>query len=305
MYIIRIIFSPSTGTTENAPEEKAMTAQKSFSCTNGVEIPGVGYGTFMLTPGEESVRGVMTALEVGYRHIDTAAIYNNERDVGKALRASGVPRAKVFITTKVWNTERGYDKALRAFDTSMKELGLDYLDLYLVHWPATKRATPDWKALNRATWRALETLYNEKRIRAIGVSNFLAHHLEPLLGVAEVKPMVNQIEYHPGLLREETLRLCHEHGIVVEAWGPLGRGKALDHPAILDIARRHAKTPAQVLCRWCLQNGTLPLPKSAHPERIQENFALFNFELSAGDMESINALPSFCDAGLEPDEIDF
>jgi len=282
-----------------------MDTQKSSLCANGVSIPNIGFGTWQLAPGKETERAVSEALRVGYRHIDTATIYGNEENVGEAARRSGMAREDIFITTKVWNSERGYDKALSAFDASMQKLGLDYLDLYLIHWPATEKHSAKWQALNRETWRALERLYAEKRVRAIGVSNFLSRHLAPLLANAEIKPMVNQIEYHPGYTQKETAALCKAEAIVLEAWAPLGKGKALAHPVIQEIASRLAKTGAQVVLRWCLQNGAIPLPKSARPERILENYSIFDFELAQADMESIDALGRFCDSGLHPDEVGF
>jgi len=282
-----------------------MDAHASYVCSNKVPIPAPGFGTWQLSPGNETIRAVSAALEAGYRHIDTAACYENEREVGEAVRACGIPREEIFITSKVWNSHRGYENARRAFEASMAKLGLDYLDLYLIHWPATAKSGPGWQKLNSETWRALESIYAEKRARAIGVSNFLPHHLRPLIAGASVKPMVNQIECHPGLPQNETRALCRAEGIVVEAWAPLGKGKALAHPDILAIAKRLGKTSAQVILRWCLQNETLPLPKSAHAERIRENYAILDFELSPSDMGAISGLPAFCDSGLHPDRVNF
>ncbi|MDR2735016.1 MAG: aldo/keto reductase [Spirochaetota bacterium] len=282
-----------------------MDTRASYVCSNNVPIPALGFGTWQLSPGNETIRAVSIALEAGYRHIDTAACYENEREVGEAVRTSGIPRAEIFITSKVWNSHRGYENARRAFEASMARLGLDYLDLYLIHWPATARTGSGWQALNSETWRALESVYAEKRVRAIGVSNFLTHHLEPLLANASIKPMVNQLEYHPGLLQKDTKALCRASGIVFEAWAPLGKGKALTHPDIRAIAERLGKTSAQVIIRWCIQNEALPLPKSAHTERIHENYAVFDFELSQADIDAISGLPPFCDSGLHPDRVTF
>lgn len=277
-----------------------------YTLNNGVKIPCVGYGTWRVQDGDEAVRSVSAAVGLGYRHIDTAAVYGNERGVGAAVKNCGVPRGELFVTSKVWNTERGFERALAAFDATLRDLGLDYLDLYLLHWPAARGPRDEWAALNSETWRALEKLYAEKRVRAIGVSNFLPHHLEPLLERAEVTPAVNQIEFHPGYMQRDALEFCRDKGILVEAWAPLGRGKLFSDEVISAAARRHGKTNAQICVRWCLQHSTLPLPKSVSPERMAENAAVFDFELPADGMSAIDALPNETAwSGEHPDAVQF
>lgn len=275
-----------------------------YTLSNGYEIPCVGFGTWQTPDGETAVASVKKAIEAGYRHIDTAAVYGNEESVGKALRESDVAREDLFITSKVWNTERGYESTLKAFDVTMEKLGLDYLDLYLIHWPASSSQFDNWVELNKETWRAMVELYQAGRIRAIGVSNFLVHHLEPLMD-AEVKPMVNQIEFHPGQMQEETVRFCKENGILIEAWSPLGTGRMLTNETLMAIAKEYDKSVAQLCVRWCLQNEVLPLPKSVTPSRIEENLDVFDFTIKDEDMETINAMEYFGGSGSHPDEVKF
>jgi diketogulonate reductase-like aldo/keto reductase len=266
----------------------------SLPLATGARIPQVGLGVYQSPRGAPTRDAVVTALRLGYRHIDTARIYENEADVGEGLRASGVPREQVFVTTKLWNSDQGYDSALRAFDGSLKRLGLDYVDLYLIHWPvAGKRAD---------SWRALEHLLAEKRARAIGVSNYMKPHLEELFSHAKVTPAVNQIELTPFLQRRETVELCHAKGIVVEAYSPLTRGKRLGHPVIVDVARKVGRTPAQVLLRWGIQKGVVVLPKSIHEARIAENAALFDFALDADAMGHLDALEEGLATGWDPSD---
>lgn len=274
-----------------------------FELHNGVKIPCVGFGTWLTPDGDIAVQSVSEAIKAGYRHIDTAAFYGNEQSIGKAVRESGVAREEIFVTSKLWNTERGYDKTMAAFEATMQKLGLDYLDLYLIHWPAVAKQYENWDEINRSTWKAFTELYKAGRIKAIGVSNFKPHHLTSLLE-AEVKPMVNQIEYQPGFMQRETVAFCQKNNILIEAWSPLGRGSLLNHETLVDIAARYQKTVAQLCIRWCLQNGALPLPKSVTPSRILENAAVFDFEISAEDMATINAL-SINGSHHDSDEIDF
>ena len=271
---------------------------------NGIEIPCIGFGTWQTPDGETAVTAVKVAIEAGYRHIDTAASYGNEESVGKAIRESGIPRAELFITSKVWNTDRGYESTLQAFEKTLERLGTDYLDLYLIHWPANPTQFKDWAQINLETWRAMTELYKAGRIRAIGVSNFLPKHLEPLLET-EVKPMVNQIEYHPGQMQEETVSYCKENGILIEAWSPLGTGRMLSNETLMAIAEKYNKSVAHLCIRWCMQNGTLPLPKSVTPTRIADNIEIFDFEISEKDMHMINQMEYFGGSGLNPDTIDF
>lgn len=259
----------------------------------GAQIPQVGLGVYLSPPGAATRDAVTAALELGYRHVDTARIYGNEADVGAAIRASPVPRDQVFVTTKLWNDDHGYDTALRALDASLARLGLDHVDLYLIHWPVAGK--------RRDSWRALERAFADGRARAIGVSNYLVPHLRELLGEAKVVPHVNQIELSPFLQRRDTCALCREHGIAVEAYSPLTRGKRLDHPAIVAIARAIGRTPAQVLLRWSLQHGHVVLPKSVHRDRIGENAAILDFTLDAAAMAQLDGLEEGLATGWNPD----
>lgn len=267
---------------------------------NGVEIPQVGLGVFQTKEGAEVERAVAAALEVGYRLIDTAAIYGNERGVGNAIKGSSLPREELFITTKLWNANHAYDNALRAFDESLEKLDCDYIDLYLIHWPL-----PMEGKFTQA-WRALENLYESKRVRAIGVSNFKPHHLETLLQEAEIVPTVNQIELHPLLQQKETRAYCDERNIKIESYSPLMQaGEALGHPVIANLAQKYERTPAQIILRWHVQSGFIVIPKSVKPERIRENIALFDFELSANDMRAIEGMDAGRRIGADPDTASF
>lgn len=276
-----------------------------YELNNGVLIPAIGFGTWQTPDGQTAVDAVRTALACGYRHIDTAAIYENEQSVGRGIEQSGIDRRDIFITSKLWNSERGYDSTLRAFDKSLADLGLEYLDLYLIHWPAVPKQFGDWQCINLDTWRAMERLYDEGRIRAIGVSNFMKHHLEPLMDAAVVVPAVNQIEYHPGMMQQETVDYCKAAGIVVEAWSPLGTGRLLTNELLSRLAGKYGKTVAQLCIRWCLQNGTVPLPKSITPSRIESNLDVYDFKISEADMRAIDEMPYSGGSGLIPDEVDF
>jgi diketogulonate reductase-like aldo/keto reductase len=264
---------------------------------NGVEMPQLGFGVWQVAD-DEAERAVSTALEAGYRSIDTAAIYGNEEGTGRAIASSGLPREELFVTTKLWNADQGHDSTLRAFDTSLKKLGLEYVDLYLIHWPMPDRG----KFVD--TYKAFEKLYEEGRAKAIGVSNFLPEHLTTLLGETSVVPAVNQIELHPQL-QQQTAREVHaEHGIATEAWSPLGSGKGLlDVPAIVAIARKHGRTPAQVVLRWHLQLGNVVIPKSVTPSRIKENIDVFDFSLDEEDLGAISALNEDRRLGSDPADV--
>ncbi|MEU2227309.1 aldo/keto reductase [Streptomyces sp. NPDC012751] len=264
---------------------------------NGVEMPQLGYGVWQV-PDDEAERAVATALEAGYRSIDTAAIYGNEEGTGKAIAASGLPREDVFVTTKLWNSEQGYDSTLRAFDASLEKLGLDYVDLYLIHWPLPSRG----KATE--TYKAFEKLHSEGRARAIGVSNFLPEQLRQLIEETSVIPAVNQVELHPHLQQRATREYHAEQGIATEAWSPLGQGKGLlEVPAIVAIAQKHGRTPAQVVLRWHIQLGNIVIPKSVTPSRIKENIEVFDFSLDDEDLGAISALNE--DRRLGPDPAAF
>jgi len=262
-----------------------------------VKMPYFGFGTYKVKEGEEVYNAVRTALETGYRLIDTAALYENEEGVGRAIRDSGIPREEIFVTTKVWNSDQGYDSTLRAFETSLKKLDIGYIDLYLIHW-AVKGKYLD-------TWKALVELYKEGRVRAIGVSNFQIHHLQDIMDHFDEIPTVNQVELHPYLTQEELREFCAKHNIKVEAWSPLGRGRLLDLPELKRIAEKYGKTPAQVVLRWHVQNDIIVIPKSVHPERIKENADIFDFELSDEDMAAINRLNRNERFGKDPDHVDF
>ncbi|MFJ6998634.1 aldo/keto reductase [Streptomyces albidoflavus] len=264
---------------------------------NGVQMPQLGFGVWQV-PDDEAFTAVGAALDAGYRSIDTAAAYGNEEGTGKAIARSGIPREELFVTTKLWNSDHGYDAALRAFDSSLEKLGLDHVDLYLIHWPQPAKDT----AVD--TYKALEKIYSEGRARAIGVSNFLPEHLERLIDATSVIPAVNQIELHPHLQQRAAREYHDEQGITTEAWSPLGQGKGLlEVPAIVAIARKHNVTPAQVVLRWHVQLGNVAIPKSVTPSRIVENIDIFSFELDEEDMAAIRALNE--DRRLGPDPAEF
>ena len=276
-----------------------------YKLNNGVSIPAVGFGTWQTPDGCTAVSAVKAALCGGYTHIDTAAVYGNEESVGRGIRVSQADRSDLFITGKVWNTDRGYDKTISAFEKTLQDLDIDYLDLYLIHWPASPRQYSNWREINSETWRALETLYDQGKIRAIGVSNFGVSHLEALLEDCRIRPMVNQIEVHPGQNQTEIVDFCRDYDILVEAWSPLGTGRMLANPVLNEIGTAHDKSAAQVCIRWLLQRGILPLPKSVTPHRIAENIDVFDFELTDEDMNRINEIPYFGGSGLDPDKVDF
>ncbi|MFD7133539.1 aldo/keto reductase [Streptomyces sp. NPDC059894] len=269
-----------------------------ITLNNGVEMPQLGFGVWQV-PDDEAEQAVTTALEAGYRSIDTAAIYGNEEGTGKAITSSGLPREDIFVTTKLWNSDQGYDATLRAFDTSLEKLGLDYVDLYLIHWPLPARGT------YVDTYKAFEKLLADGRVRAIGVSNFLPEHLERLIGETSVIPAVNQIELHPHLQQHASREFHAEQGIATEAWSPLGQGKGLlEVSAIVAIARKHDRTPAQVVLRWHLQTGNIVIPKSVTPSRIKENIEVFDFSLDTEDLAAISALNEDRRIGPDPAEFD-
>lgn len=276
-----------------------------YELSNGVKIPTVGFGTWQAAEGESTVDAVKTALDTGYRHIDTAAVYKNEESVGRGVKKSGLARNDVFVTSKVWNSEHGYETTLKAFETSLQKLQMDYLDLYLIHWPNPKIFRDCWEQKNAETWQAMEELYAAGKIRAIGISNFMPHHIEALLKTAKIMPMVNQIKLCPGETQDETVKLCKEKGILVEAYSPLGTGKIFDVPEMRELSEKYHRTVAQLCIRWSLQNGWLPLPKSVTEERIKENFRVFDFTIEQEDMDRIAALKNCCGETPDPDSTPF
>ncbi|GIN38281.1 aldo/keto reductase [Heyndrickxia oleronia] len=275
--------------------------QDTTTLHNGVKMPWFGIGVFKVEEGPELVHAVRAAIKNGYRSIDTAAIYGNEEGVGQGIREgiqeAGITREDLFVTSKVWNADLGYESTIQAYETSLKKLGLDYLDLYLIHWPVEGKY--------KEAWRALETLYKAGKIKAIGVSNFQTHHLEELMKDAEIKPMVNQVEYHPRLTQKEVQTFCQEHGIQLEAWSPLMQGQLLDNEVLAEIATKYNKSVAQVILRWDLQNGVVTIPKSTKEHRIIENANVFDFELTKEDMERIDDLNQNHRVGPDPDNFDF
>ena len=274
-----------------------MTAVPQITLNNGRSIPQLGFGVFQIEP-KDTAEAVSTALQAGYRHIDTAEMYGNERGVGEAVAKSGLDRADIFVTSKLSNDAHLPEDAKLAFELSLQELGFDYVDLFLIHWPLPTRYDGDFVS----TWKALEEFYREGRARSIGVSNFQPHHLRRLHENTEIPPAVNQIEVHPFLTQDEVRGFCAEHGIAVEAWSPIGQGLELDDPTIVSIAQRAGKTPAQVILRWHIQRGDIIFPKSVTPSRVKENIDIFDFELADGDVAEISALNKDQRTGPDPDK---
>ena len=261
---------------------------------NGVKMPQVGLGVYKMEDGNEVVKAVKSALDLGYRHIDTASFYDNEEGVGQAIQESKIPREDLFITTKVWNDEQGYEETLQAFDRSLNKLGIEYLDLYLIHWPVGGKY--------KETWKALEKLYKDGKVKAIGVCNFMEHHLEDLIKDAEVKPMVNQVEFHPELYQKDLAEYCRQNEIQLEAWAPLGRGKYFDAAILKELADKYNKTPAQIILKWDLQHGIVTIPKSSNKDRQAQNADLYDFELTDEEIQQINELHKDNRIGFHPDE---
>ncbi len=278
-----------------------------LNLNNGTQIPCVGYGTFR-TPADVAEKAVADAIKVGYRHIDTAAVYGNEEAVGKGIKDSGIDRKDLFVTSKLWNDNRGYESTKKAFQETLDRLQMDYLDLYLIHWPANqKQFGTDASTINAETWRAMEDLYKEGRIKAIGLSNFMPHHIVDLMKTATVAPAVDQIEVHPGWPHTEQVKYLQAHNILVEAWAPLGGQGAsvMTNPTILQIADKYDKTPAQVSLRWIIQQGIVPLPKSIHENRMIQNTEIFDFALTDEEMRKISLLTNLGGQCADPDEVDF
>jgi diketogulonate reductase-like aldo/keto reductase len=289
-------------------ESGQMTATKltdTYTLANGVEIPIVGFGTWQTPDGDVAEASVKAALDAGYRHIDTAAAYQNEEGVGAGIRASGVARADIFLTTKLWNDDHGYDTTLRAMDASLEKLGTDYVDLYLIHWPRPLKFHDNWKETNAATWRAMEEILQAGKARAIGVSNFRPQHLDALLETASVVPAVNQIFLNPSDMQPNVVEYNKAHSILTEAYSPLGTGKIFHVPQLQEMAERYSRSIAQLVLRWSLQHEFLPLPKSVHADRIRQNGELFDFEISAEDMAVIDSLRRVAGEPTDPDTAQF
>ncbi len=268
--------------------------KQNIRLNNGGHIPSIGFGTSLIT-GDECINVIKKAIEVGYRHIDTAAAYKNEVEIGVAIKESQVKREDLFITSKVWKDSMGYENTLQSFNRTLKNLNLEYVDLFLIHWPKNNN-----DKLNIETWRALEKLYREGRVKNIGVSNFLKKHLEIILNNCDVIPAVNQIEFHPGLIRKDTIEFCKKKNIVLEAWAPLGKGKMLNNETLISIANKYNKSVAQCCLKWCLQNEVIPLPKSEKEERMRQNLDIFDFEISEKDMDVINNMQFFAGSDMDP-----
>ena len=277
-----------------------------YQLSNGVNIPKIGFGTWQIPEGEEVYKSVTHALKVGYRHVDTAQIYRNEVGVGQAIADSDLAREDIFLTTKIWNDKHDYDLAKASIEESLEKLDVDYVDLLLIHWPNPKaqREQDAWKAGNAATWKAMEEAYRAGKVRAIGVSNFMIHHLEALLETADIKPHVNQVLLAPGCPQEDLVSFCRQHEILLEAYSPLGTGSIFDNPVVQNLAAKYGKSIAQVALRWSLQKGFLPLPKSVTPNNIEANLQIFDFELSADDVDKLDKLEGI-KSQKNPDEVDY
>ncbi len=271
-----------------------------YTLSNGVEIPCIAFGTYKAAQGD-TAETIKLAIESGYRYFDTASFYGTETYLGQAVRESNIPREKFFLASKIWKDEMGYEAVKKAFTRTLENLGTDYLDLYLVHWPLPTPDYKDWKALDLETWKAMEELYKERKVRAIGLSNFLPHHMENILKNCEIMPMVDQIEFHPGYTQEATVRYCTEHEIQVQAWSPIGRGRVLGDPLIRKLSEKYQVSEAQLCLRYAVQKKVIPLPKSSSLERMKENQDLFSFEISREDMYRIDTMPQTGWSGEHPD----
>lgn len=277
-----------------------MEKESFYTLSNGVQIPVVGFGTYKAADGK-SAEVISTAIETGYRCFDTASFYETEEYLAEAVEKSGIPREEFFITSKLWKTELGYQNAKDAFERSLERLRTDYLDLYLIHWPLPEPGYEDWKKLDTETWRALEELYEAGRVRAIGLSNFLPHHIENLLQNCRVKPMTDQLEYHPGYSQEAAVNYCREQGILVQAWSPIGRRRVLEEPLVNELAEKYGVSPAQICLKFSVQRGVMPLPKASSAKRMKENLDLFSFELEKEDLYRLETMPQAGWSGEHPD----
>ena len=272
--------------------------------SNGVQMPGLGFGVWQI-PQESTAEAVKTAIKAGYRNIDTAAAYRNEKEVGEGIRAAmeeyGIKREELFVSTKLWNDHRGYDLAKEAIEESLNRLDIGYIDLYMLHWPAVSKWHADWREINSDTWKAMEEYYDKGLIKSVGTANYLAHHLQALMEDVQIRPMVNQIEYHPGFGQVESADFCKANGIAVEAWSPFGSGEVLKNSTLTQIADQYGKSTAQVCLRWLIQKDIVPLPKSVHEERILSNTEVFDFMLSDEDMKTIDEIPYCGGMKFDPD----
>ena len=271
-----------------------------YTLSNGVKVPCIAFGTYKAAEGN-SADIIAAAIEEGYRYFDSASFYETEEYIAEAIQRSGLPREDFFIATKLWKEEMGYEETLAAFERSSQKLNTDYIDLYLIHWPKPTHDYEGWKQLNIDTWKAFEKLYKEGKVRAIGVSNFLPHHLDNLFENCEIKPMVDQIEYHPGYTQEATVQYCKQHDILVQAWSPIARGRILQDVTLIEMAEKYSVSVAKLALRFCIQNEVLPLPKASSKERMRENIDLFDFEISDEDMKRLNTLPQIGWSGEHPD----
>lgn len=274
---------------------------KTYTMNNGVQIPAVGFGTYKAADGK-SADVIKKAIESGYRYFDTASFYGTEPYLAEAIRQSGLPRKDFFIASKLWKSEMGYENAREAFQRTLENLDTDYLDLYLIHWPLPEPGYENWKELDKETWRALEELYAEGKIRAIGLSNFLPHHMENILAGCTVRPAVDQIEYHPGYSQEAAVQYCREKGILVQAWSPIGRSRVLEDPLVCELAAKYRVSPAQICLKFAVQRGIIPLPKSSSPERMKQNMDLFSFEMDQEDIWRLATMPQSGWSGEHPDQ---
>lgn len=272
---------------------------------NNYKMPSIGFGTYKLEDGKQTVEAVKTALEVGYRHLDCAEIYENQLSVSQGIKLSGVNRKEIFITSKIWNDDKGYESTKKAFHKILKDLDLEYLDLLLIHWPIGKGFKDNWQEVNAQTWKAMEEFYLEGKIKAIGLSNFSVHHIEALKKSAKILPMVNQLEFHPGYLQPEIVEYCQKNNIVVQAWSPFSQSKVLENKTLVQLAKKYEVTVAQLILNWIIQKDIVPLPKSKTPERIRSNFDVFNFGINQADLKVIDQLNDCGGLGLHPDQVDF
>ncbi|MCR4647733.1 MAG: aldo/keto reductase [Lachnospiraceae bacterium] len=274
---------------------------KTFKLSNGIELPGIGYGTYLSTEGSKGDEAIRMALEAGYRYLDTASFYKNEEEVGKAVRESGIPREEIMTASKIWKTEMGYENTLKAFENSMERLGFDYLDVYLIHWPYNELSNADWKETIRETWTAMEKLYEEGKVKAIGVSNFLPHHLDVILNDCKIKPMVNQLELHVGYMQTVAVEYSKKHGIVIQAWSPLGRKRIMEEETVVKMAEKYKKSVAEFLLGFLYQQDIMVLPKASNMERIKENLLIDDFTIDDEDMKFLLCLPQIGWSGEHPD----